>query len=292
MASRYTWKGLLRLSLITIPIRAYPATKADSDVSFHQFHRRCKTRIQFKKWCPHCDEEVASADIVKGYEASKDKYVFVEDEDVKSLKPESTKTIAVSHVMDRAHLDARYIERAYYLAPDSKQARSPFAVIREALDGKAAIGRLALHGREYLSAVVADDVALTMYTLRTAGEVRSQDEIDDLDVAGVRVKSEEVSLAKRVLESFESDTDLSTFVDNYQVALRQLLKKKGAGETVASDDDAPAPTKVVNLMDALRQSLDRVKASSKPRATVRAQKKGSKARVIKHRAKPRMRRAS
>jgi DNA end-binding protein Ku len=150
------------------------------------------------------------------------------------------------------------------------------------------VGRLALHGREYLSAVVADDMALTMHTLRTAGEVRAQDEIDELDVSSVRVKSEEVALARRVLQSFESDTDLSTFVDNYQVALRQMLKKKGAGEAV-EDEEVPAPTKVVNLMDALRQSLEQVKSSAN--RTGAKQRKSPRGRVLKH-AKPKMRRAS
>jgi DNA end-binding protein Ku len=280
MATRFTWRGLFRLSLITVPIRAFPATKADSDVSFHQFHRKCKTRIQLRKWCPHCEEPVDTDDLVKGYETAKGKYVFVEDEEVKRLRPESTKTIAVSDVVDRSALDPRYIERTYYLAPDSKEARSPFMVIREALAGKAAVGRLALHGREYLTAVVADDRGMTMHTLRTAGEVRSQSEIDDLDIGGVRVKPEEVKLARRVLETFETDADLETFVDNYQAALRDMLKKKGAGEPLEAEEE-PAPTKVVNLMDALRQSLEQVKGS--PR---------KKARVLKHATKPKMRRAS
>jgi DNA end-binding protein Ku len=279
---------MLRLSLITIPIRAYPATRATSDVSFHQFHRRCKTRIQMKKWCPTCDVEVTGDDIVKGYETSKGRYVFVEDEEVKRLRPESTKAIIVSDVLDRTAIDPRYIERTYYLAPDSKDARSPFAVIREGLGEKAAIGRLALHGREYLAAVVADDEALTMYTLRTAGEVRSQDEIEDRDVSGVRVNADEVKLARRVVETFATDADLSGFVDTYQQRLRDMLKKKGAGEDVETEE-APAPTKVVNLMDALRQSLERVPKSTKKTAPASRRKK---ARVLKHGARPKMRRAS
>lgn len=259
MAARYTWRGLLRLSLITIPVRVYPATTSSSDVSFHQFHRRCKTRIQLKKWCPTCEVEVEAGDIIKGHETSRGKYVFVEEEEIKKLRPESTKTIAVSHVLAASAIEPRYVERTYYLAPDSKEARGPFAVIREGLDGKAAIGRLALHGREYLAAVVPDAAAMTLYTLRTAGEVRAQRDINDLSLSGVRVKPEEARLARRVIESFDTLPDLSSMVDNYEAALRELVRKKGAGADVGRDE-GPAPAKVVNLMDALRQSLDRVRA--------------------------------
>lgn len=277
-SARSTWRGSLRLSLIAIPIRAFPATRPDADVSFRQFHRKCHTRIQMRKWCPHCELEVDGDDIVKGHETSKGRYVFVDKDDVDKLRPESSTVLSVSDVIDARAIDARFIERVYYLAPDSKEAGSAFAVVRDALDGRAAIGRLALHGREYLVAVIRDEKALRLYTLRTAGEVRSQDGITGMQLAGGRVKPDELKLARRVIDSFESNADLTTFVDNYQVALRNMLRKKGAGKEVETGSETAIP-KVVNLMDALRQSLDSArKHGAKKAAPVRRRK----ARVIQH----------
>jgi len=278
MAARPTWKGSLKLSLISIPIRAFPATSSTSDVSFRQLHRKCHTPIQLRKWCPHCDEEVRKDDIVKGYEAEKGQYVIVEEGDIASVRPESSHVVEITHVVEATVIDPIYIERTYYLAPDIKAAGSPFAVVREGLAGRAAVGRLSQHGREYLVGVVPREDVLLLYTLRTAGEVREMDEISEIEFADVRVKPEEVKLARQVLNSFDTVPDLSEFVDNYQVALKRMLKTKGAGEVVPAPQPA-APTKVVNLMDALRQSLAQVSADKK-----RPAKAGSAraARVIKH----------
>jgi DNA end-binding protein Ku len=290
-SARSTWRGTFKISLISIPIRAYPATKPDADVSFRQFHRRCRTRIQLRKWCPHCEEEVAAADIVKGHETSRGRYVFVDDKDVDKLRPQASKTLVVSDVIDAAQIDPRYVERVYYLAPESAEAGEAFAVVREALADRAAIGRLSLHGREYLTAVIAGPRSLLLYTLRTAGEVRSVEDVEGLDLARKgRVNAGEVRLARRVLDTFESRKPLADFVDNYQVALREMLKKKGAGTAVeepGADERAPG---VVNLMDALRQSLD--SARSRGTSGRRTQPKRRKARVLAHPGRRKVRRAS
>jgi DNA end-binding protein Ku len=288
MAARSIWRGVIKLSLISIPVRLYPATTSQSDVSFRQYHRKCRTAIQMKKWCPRCDEEVTKDDIIKGHETSRGRVVFAEEEEVKKLRPEKSGTLAITDVMAASVIDPRFVERVYYLAPDSKEAGSAFDVVREALDGKAAVGRVAMHGREYLTAIVADDDAMVLYTLRTAGEVLVREKAADLKFAGGRVKAEEVKLARQVLGSLESDADLSSFSDNYQVRLREMLKKKGRGVTV-KDEEAPASgAKVVNLMDALRQSLDAARAGSRrPAAKAR---KGS--RLAKHSRTARARKAS
>ncbi len=292
MASRPSWKGALKLSLITIPIRAYAATRPHADIAFHQFHRVCHTPIQLKKWCPHCKVDVVPEDIIKGHETSKGRYVFVEEEDIAPLRPASTETLDITTVIDASAIDPRYVERAYYLAPDSKAAAPPLAVIRKALDGKAAIGRFAAHGREYLAAVVAEDEGLAMYTLRTAGEVIARDTIPDVSGREPAAKIEEVRLARRVLESLESDADLSMFKDNYETALREMLARKGAGETIAPEGrgaKARGRGEVVNLMDALRRSLDVARAQAAPaRRTARSRR----ARVVAHPSSRKTRRAS
>jgi DNA end-binding protein Ku len=150
------------------------------------------------------------------------------------------------------------------------------------------VGRLSQHGREYLVGVVPRENALLLYTLRTAGEVRAMSEISEVEFADVRVKAEEVKLARQVLGSFDTVPDLSEFVDNYQVALKKMLKAKGAGEVVPAAQPV-APTKVVNLMDALRQSLAQVSADKKRPAKSGATRS---ARVIKHPSGRKARKAS
>jgi DNA end-binding protein Ku len=255
--ARSIWRGALKLSLISIPVRMFPATTSRADVSFRQFHRRCRTPIQMKKWCPHCDEALTARDIIRGHETSRGRVVFAEDDEVKKLRPEKSSSLALTDVMSAATIDPRFIERVYYLAPDSKEAGSAFDVVREALGEKAAVGRLSMHGREYLAAVLADDEAMVLYTLCTAGEVLARDKAVDLKFAGGRVKSAEVKLARQVLESLETDADLSAFTDNYQERLRDMLRKKGKGVAIAGDAEESAKgAKVVNLMDALRRSLE------------------------------------
>ena len=258
---RPVWKGALKLSLISIPIRVYPATDSRSDVSFHQLHRKCHTRIQMKKWCPHCKRAVDADDIVKGYEKQKGRFVIVEDEEIKALRPESTRVAEISHVLDEAVIDPMHVERSYYLAPDGKGAGESYAVIRDGLAGKAAVGRLALHGREYLVAIVAQGRALLLHTLRTKGEVRAAAGIEELRLAATKPKPEQLRLMRQVLASLETDAGLEDFTDNYQAALKKMLAGKGVEEVAEADTGKPA--KVVDLMDALRQSLDRARTDRK-----------------------------
>jgi DNA end-binding protein Ku len=289
MPARATWKGSLKLSLITIPIRVFPATNPGSDVSFRQFHRKCHTPIKLKKWCPHCDEEVQPEDIVKGYESEKGRFVMVEEEEIARLRPESTHTVDITHVTDASAIDPIYVERAYFIAPDNKAAGSAFAVLREALDHKAGVGRLAIHGREYLVAVLPRDRALLLYTLRTAGEVNDSAAIDELRLGAVRTRPEEVKLARQILGGFESVSDLSVFTDRYQESLRAMLKAARDREaaTTARAGKAAAP---VNLMDALRRSLAHVPAQKKRPA--RAAGGRRRARVLPYPSQRKSRRAS
>jgi len=282
---RATWKGSLKLSLIQIPIQVFPATTASSDVSFRQLHRKCHTPIQLKKWCPHCNVALGPEDIVKGYESSKGRMVVVEEEEIKAVRPESTKTIDISDVVSTETVDPVYIERTYFLAPDGSHGAAAFGVMRDALDGRAAIGRLALHGREYLVAVVARDNAMLMFTLRTAGEVRAVDAVPGLELTRAKARPEEVRLAKQVLDGFASGKDLTAFTDHYQEALRRMLEAKH-DEPVAEAE--AKPSKVVNLMDALRQSLDQVQAGTKARKPSTARKQAR----MSHPASPKRRKAS
>jgi DNA end-binding protein Ku len=181
------------------------------------------------------------------------------------VKTESTRVIDLVQFTDAAAIDPIYVERPYYLAPDGPMAQEAFAVMREGMKGKAGIGKLALYGREYLVAVLPKDKGLVMYTLRHAKEVRSMDNIDELQTVATKVKPEEIKLAKQVIENFEAELNWEDYRDEYQEELQRIIDAKIAGEEVVATTEE-APPKVVNLMDALRQSLDRVSTGKKKSA--------------------------
>jgi DNA end-binding protein Ku len=267
MAARPTWKGFLKISLVNIPVRVFPATDAAATISFNQLHAECQTRIQQKRWCPHCEREVPNSEIVKGYEFEKGRYVVMNEEDISKVRPESTRVIDLVQFTDATAIDPIYVERPYYLAPDGKMANEAFAVMREGMKGKAGIGKLALYGREYLVAVQPKDNGLVMYTMRHAKEVRSMDQIEELGDVPTKVKPEEIRLAKAVIENFEGDLNLEEYRDEYQEELQRIIDAKVAGEEVVAQAEETPPN-VVNLMDALRQSLDRVSTAKKKTAKV------------------------
>src|ERR1700722_2824674 len=274
MAARPTWKGYLKISLVNIPIKVFPATDAGATLSFNQLHAECQTRIQQKRWCPHCQREVPNTDIVKGYEFEKGHYVIVSDEDIEKVRVDSTRVINLERFTDDTAIDPIYLERPYYLAPDGPVAKEAFAVIREGMKGKAGIGKVALYGREYLIKVQPRERGLIMYTLRHANEIRSMDSIDELADVPTEVKADEVKLAKQVIGTFEGAVDLETYRDDYQAGLREIIDAKIEGREIVAQE-IEAPPKVVNLMDALRKSLDSIKKKPAPplkmteRATVK-----------------------
>src|SRR6187200_273010 len=276
MAARPTWKGYLKISLVNIPIRVFPATDSAATISFNQLHRECQTRIQQKRWCPKCECEVPLSDVVKGYEFEKGRYVVMDEEDLSKVRPESTRVIDLVQFTPVESIDPIFVERPYYLAPDGQMAQEAFAVMREGMKGKAGIGKLALYGREYLVAVQPKDNGLVMYTLRHAKEVRSMDNIDELQTVPAKVKPEEIKLAKQVIENFEGQLDWDEYRDEYQEELQRIIDAKVAGEEVVATEEE-APPKVVNLMDALRQSLDRVSTGKKKAAKADMADKAEKA---------------
>ena len=265
MAARPTWKGYLKISLVNIPIKVFPATDAGATLSFNQLHGECQTRIQQKRWCQTCEREVPNTDIVKGFEFEKGRYVIVDEEDIEKVRVDSTRVINLEKFTDDTAIDPIYLERPYYLAPDGPVAREAFAVIREGMKGKAGIGKVALYGREYLVKVQPRERGFVMYTLRHASEIRSMDSIDELSDMPDKVKPEEVKLAKQVMGTFEGTVDLQEYRDDYQVGLREIIDAKIEGREIVAPE-VEAPPKVVNLMEALRKSLDTISSKKKPAA--------------------------
>jgi DNA end-binding protein Ku len=265
VAARATWKGFLKVSLVNIPIKVFPATESAGTISFNQLHNACQTRIQQKRWCPSCNKEVANTEIVKGFEFEKGRYVVMSDDDIDKVRPSSTRVIDLVQFDDVGALDPMYVDRTYYLAPDGQVAADAFAVMREGMKGKIGVGKLALYGREYLVAVKPHENGLVMYTLHHAAEIRGMQGIEELAIVPTKVKPQEVQLAKQVIGTFEKKLDLADYRDEYREGLQRIIDAKIAGEEVVASE-VEMPPKVVNLMEALRKSLDSVSAEKKKSA--------------------------
>jgi DNA end-binding protein Ku len=277
MPPRPTWKGYLKVSLVNIPVKVYPATESSATISFNQLHAECQTRINQKKWCAKCDREVTSAEVVKGYEFEKGRWVVVADEDIAKVRTESTKVINLVQFAGADDIDPMYVDRAYYLVPDGAMANDAYAVMRDGMEGKVGVGKVAIHGREYLVAVKPHKQGLVMYTLHHAAEIRTIEQIDELREVRGKVGPAEMKLARQVIESFEGPLDLADYKDEYQQGLQKIIDAKIAGEEVVAPDEE-APPKVVDLMEALRRSLDQVSAGKKKTATAKVAKSAVKKR--------------
>jgi len=254
MTPRATWKGTLAISLVRVPIKVFPATESAEGLHFNQLHASCQSRMQQKRWCPTCEIEVASKDIVKGHEFEKGKYVLLIDEELDAIAPESTRVIDLTQFAPAFALPFMAIDRAYYLAPDGPEdgpAWQAYAILVEALAGSVGVGKLAIYGREYLVAVCPFRGSLLLYTLHHAAELREAPHtVPVFDAAA----GSQVTLARRVIAALVRPLDLADFTDAYQTDLRRLIAAKIAGEEIVQAVPvATAP--VINLREALEQSL-------------------------------------
>jgi DNA end-binding protein Ku len=286
MAIRPTWKGFLKVSLVNIPVKVFPATESAATISFNQLHAECQTRIQQKRWCPSCEREVTNAELAKGYEFEKGRYVVVNDEDLQKVRVESSRVINLVQFANASDIDPIYVDRAYYLAPDGPMAADAFAVMREGMAGKAGIGKVALYGREYLVAIKPQKKGLVMYTLHHDAEIRSIDQVEELHSVPSKVKPEEMKLAKQVIATFDADLNLKDYRDEYNEGLRKIIDAKIAGEEFVAPE-VQEPARVVDLMEALRRSLDSVSLEKKKPAKVALAAVGAKSKVKGQKSKVR-----
>jgi DNA end-binding protein Ku len=278
MAPRSTWKGHLKLSLVSCPVRLYNAVSRTERVAFHLLHKDTHNRIQMK---PHDPElgAVERSDLVKGYEYEKDQYVIFNDEDFDKVQIESSKAIVIEKFVDANQVDEIYFDSPYYLAPDGAVAEETFRVVQWAMrdKNKVALSRIVLSSRERLIALTVRDKGLLVMTLRNADEVRDADQFFT-DIEEEKPDQEMLDLASALIEQKSATFDPSEFKDRYHDAVVEMVKAKVKGQepVIAT---APERGKVINLMDALRQSLD---GDRKPPAKSRPRKEA----VAKSDAKP------
>ena len=254
MAPRATWKGYLKLSLVSCPVQLYNATTSSDRVSFHLLHKDTHNRIRM---VPHDPElgAVEREDLVKGYEYEKDQYIVVNKEELDKLKIESSETIAIERFVDAREVDPIYLDSPYYLAPDGKVAEEAFRVIHEAMqrEEKVALSRIVLAGRERPLALSVRDKGFLVTTLRSPAEVRNHDAYF-ADIRDGEIDDELLALARQLIAQKAGPFDSAMFSDRYAEAVTELVKAKMKGQEPVIAK-APERGKVINLMDALRQSL-------------------------------------
>jgi DNA end-binding protein Ku len=254
MAYRPTWQGHLRLSLVTCPVALYTATNSGGDVHFNLINPETNNRIKMITTDPDTGP-VERSSLVKGYEVSKGEYILMTDEEIKSVKLESTKTIDIERFVPAQDIDRIYWDNPYYLVPDGKLAQEAFAVIRESMErsGQIGIGRVVMSTRERIVALEPRGKGILAYTLRTDAEVRKEEEI----FGGISDKAADpqmIAIAQKIIEQQEGPFDPSQFVDRYEEALKALIADKQKGHKIAKVEE-PEDTNVIDLMAALRASL-------------------------------------
>ncbi len=263
MAYRPTWQGHLKLSLVTCPVALYTAANPGGDVHFNLINPETNNRIKMITTDPDTGP-VERSKLVKGYEVSKGEYILLTDEEIRSVKLESTKTIDIERFVPADEIDRIYWDNPYYLAPDGKLAEEAFGVIREAMrkSGQIALGRIVMATRERLLALEPRDKGILAYTLRSDAEVRKPGEIF-ASISGAAANPAMIEIAEKIIEQLEGPFDPSLFVDRYEEALKGLIADKAKGHKPATVAE-PEDTNVVDLMAALRASLGGHTTAAKP----------------------------
>jgi DNA end-binding protein Ku len=255
--SRPFWKGYLKLSLVSCPIAMFPASSSSERVSFRQINKETGNRLKQQLVDSVTGDVVDSGQKGRGYEIGRKQYLPVEDEELEALRLESTHTIDIEKFVPRSEIDERYLDSPYYLVPEDKVGQDAFAVIREAMKRKnmVGLGRVVISRRERIVMLEPFDKGLMATTLHYAYEIRNAAEYFE-DIPEIKLPGEMVELAEHILETKAGHCDPAEFEDRYETAVVEMLKRKQAGLPPAEQPEAAAPTNVVNLMDALRRSVE------------------------------------
>ena len=287
MAARPYWKGQIRLALVSIPVEIYSATKSGATIAFNQIHEPTGKRIKYEKVVPGIGP-VDPDEIVKGYQYEKGSYVLLEDEELEAVKLESKKTLELTQFVDYDDIDVLYYEKPYFVVPADDLAEEAFIVLREALrrTKQVALGQLALRGREYLVSLKPCGRGIVLETLRYADEVNKAQNYFR-DIAEAKPDEELLDLAEALIERKTAPFDPSKYHDRYIEAVEELIEKKRKGKTIRADDE-PAPARgsnVIDLMAALKRSIERPGADAGGKAGGGAKKAAAKPAARKPAAK-------
>jgi DNA end-binding protein Ku len=275
--ARPFWSGQFQLSLVSFGIQLFPATEAKSEIHFHQLNRKTGERIKHRNVTAENDP-LEKEEIVKGYEYIKGEYVTIEPEDIENLRIPSRQSLSVVQFVQRDELDLTLFEKPYFVVPENDSQLEAFAVVRKAMQstGRAALGKIAFGGREHLIAMMApgsdEELGMMAYTVRYAEELRDASEYFK-DIKRVAIDDDQLSLAKELIQRKTSPFDPAKYKDEYEAALRAMVEAKIDHVSLPKDSPAPKSTKVINLMDALRKSVQAGTRDDAPRPVKASVKK-------------------
>lgn len=266
MAPRPTWKGYLKLSLVSCAVAMYTATSTSSRIRLNIINRETGNRIRNQAIDSETGDVVENENKVKGYEVDDGRYVLLEEEELDEVALESTHTIDIESFVDRGEVDEIYLDESFYIVPNDEVAYEAFAVIREAMKKKnmVGLGRVVMHRRERLLMLQARGKGIAATALRYKSEVRKEDAYFD-EVPSVKVPNDMLQLAEHILEQKQGHFDPEKFEDRYEEALGTLIKAKRAGKEPPTSP-SPKPSNVINLMDALRRSVKGGKGEAAPKS--------------------------
>jgi DNA end-binding protein Ku len=274
MAPRAYWKGYLKLSLVSCPIALNPATSSSERVSFRQINKKTGRRLRQQMIDDETHEPVAAEDRGKGFEVAKNEYLLIEDDELEALEVESNHTIDIDTFVPAAQIDKRFYDSPYYIVPSDSVGQEAFAVIRDAMKGKGmvALGRIVVSKRERVIALEPYDKGLIGTTLHYPYEVRNSADYFD-EIPEVKVQDEMLKLAEHILATKTGDFDPAQFKDRYEEAVVELIRKKRENIPVKTEKEAPAAPNVINLMDALRRSVQQAGAAPPPAEAKKGKKR-------------------
>ena len=276
MAPRAYWKGYLKLSLVSCPIALFPATSEREKISFHQINKETGNRIRYKKVDAETGDEVDNSEIVKGYEVTKGEYIELDPDELEAVAIESKRIIDIEEFVPRNEIDELYLRDPYYIVPDGEVGQQAFAVIRDAIrkEGMVALGKVVFTSREHIIALESRGKGMLGVTLRYPYEVRNEAEYFD-SIEDEKIPKDMIDLAVHIVETKTGHFKPQQFQDQYEDALKDLLRRKQKGEKIERPKER-APSNVINLMDALRQSVKAGASSGTRRTTSRASARTAK----------------
>lgn len=255
---RPIWRGVVSFGMVSIPVSLYPAV-SEQDLRFHQIHRKCGSRVKYQKWCPVDKEVLEEEDIARAFEVSKGRYVVMEEEDFENLPVPTKHTLTVSAFVEASQIDPVYFDRAFYLEPE-ETGKKPYALFQKALEtkGMAALGKVALRQKESLALLRTSDGRIVMETLHFPDEIRKLEHSG----SNTEVDDKELKMALSLVDLLTEDFHPEEYKDEMREALLERIEAKSQGEEIREQPQAE-PAEVIDLMEALRKSVETAKSSKK-----------------------------
>src|SRR6266566_752134 len=268
---RSIWKGHIRFSLVTIPIRIYNAVDTEETIRFNQLHKEDNGAVGYEKKCKKCGKALSAEEIVKGYQFEPEQYVIVSPEDMDKIKLKSTKVIEIEGFIDASEVHPSLYESPYFAGPDGAVAAKTYSLLSQALkaSGKVGLGKVVLRDREEVVMIAPLDGGIILYKLRHPNEVRKMESVPQIE--SKEVNKDELKLSISLVESMSSTLKEMDLTDRYSDALREMIDAKIAGRQVVTVTEEEKP--VVDIMTALRQSIEQTKAKKKPMEKAKGEKK-------------------